>query len=437
MPHLAEVARASEILHDFAATYRSMAIDRTRFLWIILAAMAAGCGQAGQALPDAARLGPQVNRVPSSSARHTWYVDGTRGNNKNNCSSPQSACKTIRGAIKRCSPGDSIEVAAGVYFENLGIPFSLNIRGSGPATTILDGRHLASVFLITHRNSVVTLSGMTMRNAGGIGDGGAIYNCFTKSLTIDDSIIANNGVRRGHNTVGFGGAIYNCGGSELTITNTTIRGNRAEEGGAICSGGTLTIVNSTFLGNLARDRRGGAIRNYGTLTITNSTFSGNVARGGFGAAIHNGKYIGQTGTLVMNSSTVSGNTAGGIYNRPGITATLQNTIVSNNAGGNCRGVMTSHGYNLSSDGTCRFNNTGDFNNTDPKLGSLRDNGGPTPTMALRSDSPAIDAGNPRGCTDDQRLLTTDQRGLRRPDREDSGGCDIGAFERQRANDGGG
>ena len=32
--------------------------------------------------------------------------------------------------------------------------------------------------------------------------------------------------------------------------------------------------------------------------------------------------------------------------------------------------MTSNGYNLSSDGTCNFNSTGDLNNTDPKLGHL-------------------------------------------------------------------
>jgi hypothetical protein len=93
--------------------------------------------------------------------------------------------------------------------------------------------------------------------------------------------------------------------------------------------------------------------------------------------------------------------------------------------------MTSNGYNLSSDGTCNFNSTGDLNNTDPKLGPLQDNGGPTQTMALLSGSPAIDAGNPSGCTDGQgHLLKTDQRGEPRPDREDKSGCDMGAYEEQ-------
>jgi hypothetical protein len=86
---------------------------------------------------------------------------------------------------------------------------------------------------------------------------------------------------------------------------------------------------------------------------------------------------------------------------------------------------------LSSDQTCNFKSSGDLNNTNPQLGSLQNNGGPTQTMALPSGSPAVDAGNPNGCTDQTgHLLKTDQRGKPRPDPEDTGGCDIGAYERQ-------
>jgi hypothetical protein len=94
--------------------------------------------------------------------------------------------------------------------------------------------------------------------------------------------------------------------------------------------------------------------------------------------------------------------------------------------------MTSDGYNLSSDHTCRFEGIGDLNNTDPNLGPLQDNGGPTKTMALLPGSPAIDTGNPDGCSDSQgNLLKSDQRGMPRPDKDDSGGCDRGAYERQK------
>jgi hypothetical protein len=93
--------------------------------------------------------------------------------------------------------------------------------------------------------------------------------------------------------------------------------------------------------------------------------------------------------------------------------------------------MTSNGYNLSSDGSCDFSGPGDLNNTDPKLGPLQNNGGPTQTQALLPGSPAIDAGNPSGCTDNKgNLLKTDQRGAPRPGKEDTSGCDMGAYERQ-------
>jgi len=72
-----------------------------------------------------------------------------------------------------------------------------------------------------------------------------------------------------------------------------------------------------------------------------------------------------------------------------------------------------------------------MNSINPMLGPLQNNGGPTETMALPSGSPAVDAGNPSGCTDGQgHPLITDQRGKPRPDSEDKTGCDIGAYESQ-------
>ncbi len=117
--------------------------------------------------------------------------------------------------------------------------------------------------------------------------------------------------------------------------------------------------------------------------ISNTTFSGNSAAG-----------------------TTSG-AGGGVYKYDGEgTVTLQNSIIANSpSGGNCSGTIISNGYNLSSDNTCAFNHSGDFNNPDPMLGPLQNNGGPTQTMALATGSPAIDAGNPSGCTDGQGHLS--------------------------------
>jgi hypothetical protein len=89
---------------------------------------------------------------------------------------------------------------------------------------------------------------------------------------------------------------------------------------------------------------------------------------------------------------------------------------------NDRGEITSNSSNISSDNGGGFLVApGDQPNTNPKLdpAGLRDNGGSTPTIALQSDSPAIDAGN------DSSAPSADQRGLPRVGRSD-----IGAFEFQ-------
>jgi hypothetical protein len=127
--------------------------------------------------------------------------------------------------------------------------------------------------------------------------------------------------------------------------------------------------------------------------------------------------------LTLSSTTISGNSSNlagsAIYSFS--TASLRNTIVANSTGAaNCAGVrVTSMGHNLDSGGSCQLNATGDMSNTDPQLGSLAGNGGPTQTHALLAGSPAIDGGDTPSCP------STDQRGVVRPQYS---ACDIGAFE---------
>jgi len=97
-------------------------------------------------------------------------------------------------------------------------------------------------------------------------------------------------------------------------------------------------------------------------------------------------------------------------------------------------TVTSLGYNLSSDaaggdGTTGpggfLNATGDIRNTDPQLGPLQGNGGPTFTHALLTGSPAIDAGDPNFTPPP----FYDQRGTPFV-RVANGRIDIGSFEVQ-------
>src|SRR6266566_4513927 len=143
---------------------------------------------------------------------------------------------------------------------------------------------------------------------------------------------------------------------------------------------------------------------------------------------HDGKPWGHGGGIsgggTITNSTLSNNYAalsgGGIEGG----ATLGNTILNANTPENIYGGAISHGYNLSSDdGGGNLTGTADQINTDPKLGPLQDNGGPTFTHALLSGSPAIDAGDPAfvGPPD------FDQRSIGFP-RVQNGRIDIGAFE---------
>jgi hypothetical protein len=387
----------------------------------------------------------------------TWYVNGVSGSDNNNCLSSTTACQTVAHAVSLAASGDTIRLAAALYYENLSIAVNLTIVGSGASTTFIDGGASGRVVTISNTTAHVTLSKLTIRN-GKATSGGGISNSGTLMLT--NITVSGNwapipcaiplGLICLHFGRAAGGGIYNSG--VLTISNTIISGNHAGSycngtpcsavGGGIYNNGTaMMIKNSTLTGNSASTAcsislkcqvgAGGAVYSFGgTVTLNNSTVSENSAYrcsgvcSGTGGAIAIG-----AGNLAMNNSTVSGNPAGGIFNLG--TATLQNSIIANKPVTNCVGTITSHGYNLSSDGSCAFSKSGDRNNTNPVLGTLGYYGGPTPTIPLLTGSPAIDAGNPSGCTDGLgHLLKTDQRGMPRPDTEDTGGCDMGAYERQ-------
>jgi hypothetical protein len=110
---------------------------------------------------------------------------------------------------------------------------------------------------------------------------------------------------------------------------------------------------------------------------------------------------------------------------------MTNTIVANYGTTNCVGGFGSGGHNIDSDGSCFDSGGSDLPNTKPQLSVLRDNGGPTRTLALCTGagsapschgvSPAIDAGDNAACP------ATDQRGFSRPA---GAACDIGAYEVQ-------
>ena len=262
--------------------------------------------------------------------------------------------------------------------------------------------YLSGGGIFTAGPATITLSTISGNSAANF-VGGGISN--SGMLTITDSTVSSN------ETAGFGGGINN--GGTLTILSSTVSDNTASGsapfahvGGAISSSGSLVVSNSTISRNFALDDAGG-ISNGGTLTIGNSTFSDNWIQNGNGGGITTG---GTNATLEIGDTILEAGTSGGNISTSGT------------------GTITSHGYNLSSDNAGGFLNAiGDQINTDPMLGPLQNNGGPTFTHNLLTGSPAIDAGDPNFTPPP----LYDQRGLGYT-RVFNGRIDIGSLEVQPA-----
>ncbi len=202
----------------------------------------------------------------------------------------------------------------------------------------------------------------------------------------------------------------------LTLNHVTVTSGS----NGLYSEGTLNISNSTFSANSGGEG-GGLYINWGTVTIRNSTIAGNTASS-FGGGIYN-----WSGNVTLINSTLSGNTAsrqgGGIYSAFG-TVTFRNSIIANNGTiVNCWNGGTTNwvdgGGNLQYGGSDPDSCGTTITQADPMLDGLADNGGPTQTMALQANSPAIDAAVAANCP------ATDQRGVARPQGTH---CDIGAYE---------
>jgi len=384
---------------------------------------------------------------------------------------PGNGVCTLRAAVEESNAlagADTITFSASfpsptTFLLSLGqitISSNLTIMGRGSAATVIDAdgatTHARAILVDGASNLQVAISGVTIQHGdgdsgGGLSDlpadsslkltdvvldhnrsdlGGAILN--GGSLTMDHCVVSAN------STTNSGGGIDNSG--PLVAMNTAFTGNDAgAQGGALFNAGTQsTLRNCTISGNTAAGFGGGVYHDPGTLNLIDSTITGNSA-GSDGGGIAVASIASPDAILNIYNSTISGNGAGLGHVGGGIanlgTVSLANSILAGNyhqglgLEDDCSGTIDSLDYNvIESTFGCTISGAGDHNiySQDPNLGPLQDNGGPTQTQALLDLSPAIDAGNPAGCTDNLgAALTDDQRGFVRPV---NGRCDIGAFE---------
>jgi hypothetical protein len=299
---------------------------------------------------------------------------------------------------------------------------------------------LAADFCTFFANSAAGGVGGSGGGDGGDANGGAVYNLGI--LELSDSMFLSNSV-----SGGLGGM-----GEQGMASDVGLPGGPGGQGGGgngsgLFNAGVSTVANCTFAGNVAMGGTGGpgGYGGFSTSPPDHPSRGGDGGSGGGGGSAC-GAICDLNALCFLTNCTVSSNSgikgAGGPggpggFGTPGGSpgptgpdgqatgafktagGLLVNTIVANNAPSNCSGTITDAGHNISSDASCTLTNSGSMNNTDPKLGPLSDNGGPTLTMALLPGSPAIDAADPATAP------ATDQRGIPRPV---GPAPDIGAFE---------
>ena len=287
---------------------------------------------------------------------------------------------------------------------------TLTIVGAGARTTRIIGTGSDRVFHVQDSDLTTSISGVTITGGGGVGQGGGIFAAGTFNLT--NATVSGNRVDDPAFISNQGGGIFN--GDRMNLRNVTISGNTASRG-----------VQSSF------GPQGAGLFDLGspTSTLVNVTIADNQLTGS-GAQGGGFFYLGDSFSTTLRNVTIAGNTGPRDVQGAGLfvldDVTFVNSIVAYNrtddgVASNCldNGTIHSSGHNLEEGTDCNFTAPNGLQNSDPLLGPLQDNGGPTDTRALGSGSPAIDAADASLCPAD------DQRGIARPQ---GPGCDIGAFE---------
>lgn len=396
----------------------------------------------GLALPAAAGAGAEDVQTVINVNTTT-----DENNNDGDCSLREAVIAANTDAVRDGCPAgngtDTIHLSAGTYGftlagsgENGALTGDLDLLddvvldGSGAANTTIDANGLDRVLEI--RGVAVEISDLTLQegDSGSLGAGGILvytggsltmFNGRITATATGDALYASQEAgpirllqSRIDNNLDGGLTLYNVDSTNV-IQDSIIRENRTinnRSGGGILSTAPLIIINTTISGNDS-DFHGGGVYTSGPLNLHNVTIANN-------AAIMEG---------------------GGIYLASGAVLTATNTIIGNNAAGaddDCHtdDVIDDFTFNLLEDitGCAPFSGsvTGSVFGLDPELEPLANYGGPTQTHALRSNSPAIDAGGPLQCRDEAGdLLTVDQRGYARPidgDGDSFAICDMGAYE---------
>ena len=268
-----------------------------------------------------------------------------------------------------------------------------------------------------YASSDVTLISSTISNCESAAPQGTAYGggVYTKGgLASYYSTISGNTAKDSQGSGAWGGGAYVRGGA--VVLASTIDNNSASYGSALLVEGGGAILNSTISDNTSNTCC--AVDAFGSyLTIANSTVAFNAAAAdlGYGAVYFKGPSA--NSPLTLQSTIIAKNTAGASHAEKDVYVASGHGLLAPSGADNL--VMQTN-ILVPPPGVITVT-------SDPKLGPLQINGGPTRTRALLPGSPALTKGNDNITP----TLTYDQRGLGYPRKTGTAAnikTDIGAVE---------
>ncbi|MBN2024342.1 MAG: right-handed parallel beta-helix repeat-containing protein [Pirellulales bacterium] len=313
------------------------------------------------------------------------------GSDENDGLTPLTPMRHVQAVIDRYADIGTINVAPGVYQENItltSVDPNVTLVGAGEGLSILDGDRAGSC-LHAENAGTVDVHGLTFRNGRAlIGGGvcaanskltlqhcgftlntanyGAGLYCTNSTLDIGDSRFLNNtasgdgggmnvahcpqvAIRdcllEGNSSGGVGGAMRLYRVTEAVVTGNTIRNNWASShGGGLKPdyGGTLLLFDNLLKDNFAGGNGGGMDAGINTaVTLDSNVFRGNHADGSAGGVM---LYDAQQSTVINNrfeNNSASVDT-GGLSVDAGSTRISENVFEGNSAQRNVGGIAVLH-----------------------------------------------------------------------------------------------
>lgn len=168
--------------------------------------------------------------------------------------------KTIQDAINAASSGDTVQVSAGTYKEQIKLKEGVTLKGEGYEKTIIDGGKKDGNVVKGANDSVI--EGFTIKNSGTIGMHGATMDASIRiesaSMGIKNNRIVNNnvGILLFHSPASLISnniiEMNRNDGISSFYSNPHIENNIIHKNGIygiFCSGSKPTVVNNTIVEN--------------------------------------------------------------------------------------------------------------------------------------------------------------------------------------------